>query len=322
MKKIMMTLLLLATVCVNVNAYFLGDHYSGLNIKYVGTEGTEMVCCSPKLHYSIHNTTDETINILENFRGFAAYVLVDLEDEIFYYRIGQFLEDIDIKPDERIEIAVPVNLLEVFMGDHLICLGSDRTVGGEPEVKFCTELFSIMAYRQWDLTTQIEAEGLKEVNGKKILSQTSTSASISIINNEDELLTIAAPWIYLYKMNEEGSYENASFVHGFGVFEFYAEPHTVSELAKDLQLTDLEEGETYFFSIVTNKRDHNVAYSEPFTVDTTTGINNIGINKSNHLEIFTLDGKRINANDESMSRSLSNGIYIVKTDKGTRKVVR
>lgn len=293
----------------------------GITVEHVGFEGTVMRGCVPFAIFNVHNSQDKPVSLMKymDWDGLCVYRVIEREDGTEWYSQLGYMPDEDfiLEAGETKEVKFRVPMVKA--GILHCCVGSFNY--DNSDIPF--EIFSyfdidIAESRPWDFTAEINVRGLEEVDGRKVLADTNATVDIVITNNEDELYTPYQPILSLYKMSNNTAVRYKAYNTGAHYFEPYA-PETFTIHTSDV----LKEQGVYFFAVETNNLLSTIGRSETFTVDTTLDIDNVSIASESSVEVYTLDGKLVATGDtDNVIDGLDKGLYIIKDNQGTRKVMK
>lgn len=315
MKKITLIAMFLVIVVVGTFAQD-SERKSNLTITCIGYEGTEMVGCYEYVYLRVHNETN-AVECIPADEGLHVFYTDFLEnDEVKYTHVGEYYEDIVVQPGESIDIKIRATHIKSKGETQFGVIGTFLDNSNRPTRTFTTVQFDVEPARDWDLTGTVQIEQVNNADEQKVV------AHATLTNNEATLFTPFHPFTRLYRKTSSGSFvqEEINTIRT----NWYEPGISYNE---DIEFGRVKNGYTYYVDIRWNhyigvNPDYVIARSEVFTFGETSAITTVAGDEG-LASIYTADGKLVAVGDaDDVMHGLGKGLYIIKDNQGTRKVMK
>lgn len=314
MRRITFIALLWVLAVLNVQAQGY-ERKSNLIFTCTRYEGVEMVGCYEYVYFNVRNETD-AVEFIPADEGLHIFYTDFLENnEVKYTHVGSYYEDLIVQPGESVDIKIKVNHLKSKDETRFGVVGTFLDDNNKPTKTFCMVQFTVYPARDWDLTGTIQIEQIQSEDGAKVVGHA------TLTNNEQGLFTPFRPFVYLYKKTG-GVYIS---VENNTIKTNWYEPGI--PYTEDINFTRFEQGKTYYIVIKWSSylgvnHDYEIARSEDFVYGETNAISSVSADEG-LANVYTTDGKLIATGDSAnVMDGLAKGLYIIKDNQGTRKVMK
>lgn len=315
MKKI--TLIAMFLVLVVVGAFAQeGERKSNLTMTCIGYEGVEMVGCYEYIYLRVRNETD-AVECIPADEGLHVFYTDFLEnDEVKYTHVGEYYEDIVVQPGESIDIKLRATHIRSRGETQFGVIGTFLDNMNRPTREFTTVQFDVQPARDWDFTGTVQIEQVCNADEQKVV------AHATLTNNEATLFTPFHPFTRLYRKTSSGSFVQEEINT---IRTNWYEPGT--SYSEDIEFGRVKTGNTYYVDIKWNQyigvnSDYEIARSEVFTFGETSGIATVA-GGDGLASVYTAEGKLVATGDvDNVMDGLARGLYIIKDNNGTRKVMK